>query len=396
MAEGSSEVKGGFGTGPTPPLQSDPDSGEKERDPEQCLKLPDATVSENVHSLETTGAVRRKSSHRNPSVRNNPLSPNLWRRSSLKTKGRRSLPPVHQDVTAQAVGEDLKCLLQQLKQDGTLQRCVQEPEGVSQDLAVEESVAEMKEHMARLTAESHAWDELLLRHQESAEEAARWLEERRDSSVPVDYLNTSQAEVLRSKPNYQQILAEQREVLTSMELVFDELQQTGRLLQTFTEESEQYLQRLSKQLAARTFGQLEQSPVRKLIAGPGGSRKKRLYVKLQPVGVADTAVVDIKLSSKSKTLPYYTKAGAPAAPCSIKRAASQHEALYDTSNIYGLSAMDGVPFTLHPKFDTRLSSGSNALLTDLNVKSLADIEAEYNYAFVVEKTAAARLPPSVC
>ncbi|KAM8987282.1 kinetochore-associated protein DSN1 homolog [Ara ararauna] len=295
---------------------SDPDSGEKEVDPEQCLKLPDATVSKNVHSLETTGAVRRKSSHRNPSVRNNPLSPNLWCRSSLKTKGRKSLPPVHQDVTelsksisldlpeedrlsellfssfqfatqklerslkhkdgfnleafrsnAQSVGEDLKCLLQQLKQDGTLQRCVQEPEGVSQDLAVEESVAEMKEHMARLTAESHAWDELLLRHQESAEEAARRLEEHRDNSVPVDYLHTSQAEVLRSKPNYQQILAEQREMLTSMELVFDELQQTGRLLQTFTEESEQYLQRLSKQLAARTFGQLEQSPVRKLITG---------------------------------------------------------------------------------------------------------------------------------
>ncbi|XP_010017053.1 PREDICTED: multivesicular body subunit 12A, partial [Nestor notabilis] len=145
-------------------------------------------------------------------------------------------------------------------------------------------------------------------------------------------------------------------------------------------------------------------------------------------------VVDIKLSSKSKTLPQYTRAGemgnfaiwykkgpvlkpvpkprsistglkqlslqspdygVPATRCSIKRAASQHEALYDT-NIYGLSAMDGVPFTLHPKFDTRLSSGSNALLTELNVKSLADIEAEYNYAFVVERTAAARLPPSVC
>lgn len=37
--------------------------------------------------------------------------------------------------------------------------------------------------------------------------------------MPVDYLHTSQAKVLRSKPNYQQILAEQREVLTSMELV---------------------------------------------------------------------------------------------------------------------------------------------------------------------------------
>ncbi|XP_054039468.1 multivesicular body subunit 12A isoform X1 [Rissa tridactyla] len=85
----------------------------------------------------------------------------------------------------------------------------------------------------------------------------------------------------------------------------------------------------------------------------------------------------------------------PPARCSIKRAA-QHEALYDASNIYGLSAMDGVPFTLHPKFESKLSSGSNAILADLNVKSLADIEKEYNYAFVVERTAAARLPPGVC
>ncbi|XP_062487056.1 kinetochore-associated protein DSN1 homolog [Pezoporus occidentalis] len=339
MAEGGSEGKEAPGSGPAPPLPSAgseeeerfpggagaaaagvvsaPDSGEKEGDPERCLKQPDAAVSKSVRSPETAGAVRRRSSQRNPGVRNNPLSPNPWCRSSLKNKGRKSLPPVHQDVTelskaisldlpeedrlsellfssfqfaaqklerslkhkdgfnpeafrsnAQAAGEDLKCLLQQLKQDGTLRRCVQEPERVSQDLAVEESVAEMKEHMARLTAESHAWDELLLRHQESAEEAARRLEERRDNSVPVDYLHTSQAEVLRSKPNYQQILAEQREALTSMELVFDGLQQTGRLLQTFTEESEQYLQRLSRQLAARTFGHLEQSPVRKLIAGP--------------------------------------------------------------------------------------------------------------------------------
>nr|XP_005991849.1 PREDICTED: multivesicular body subunit 12A-like [Latimeria chalumnae] len=26
---------------------------------------------------------------------------------------------------------------------------------------------------------------------------------------------------------------------------------------------------------------------------------------------------------------------------------------YDTSNIYGISAMDGVPFALHPKFDLK-------------------------------------------
>ncbi|XP_033927793.1 multivesicular body subunit 12A isoform X1 [Melopsittacus undulatus] len=345
MAEGSSEVKEAAGPGPVPSLPpggaeeeerfpggaaaavgSAPDAGEKEVDPEQCPKLPDATVSKSGPSLETTGAVRRKSSHRTPSVRNNPLSPNLRHRLSLKTKGRKSLPPIHQDVTelskaisldlpegdrlfellfssfqfaaqkleqslkhkdgfnpeafrssAQSAGEDLKYSLQQLRLKGTLQRCVQEPQGVSQDLAVEESVAEMKEHMARLTAESHAWDELLLRHQESAEEAARRLEERRDNTVPVDYLHTSQAEVLRSKPNYQQILAEQREVLTSMELLSDELQQTGQLLQTVTEESKQYLQCLSKKLAARTFGHLEQSPVRKLIAGPPRRQRQPLH-----------------------------------------------------------------------------------------------------------------------
>ncbi|XP_072704515.1 multivesicular body subunit 12A isoform X2 [Ciconia boyciana] len=82
----------------------------------------------------------------------------------------------------------------------------------------------------------------------------------------------------------------------------------------------------------------------------------------------------------------------PLARYSIKRA-SRHESLYDAS---GLSAMDGVPFTLHPKFESKLASGSTAILADLTVKSLADIEKEYNYAFVVERTAAARLPPSVC
>ncbi|KFR04358.1 Multivesicular body subunit 12A, partial [Nipponia nippon] len=167
---------------------------------------------------------------------------------------------------------------------------------------------------------------------------------------------------------------------------------------------------------------------------------KRVYVKLAPLAAAETAVFAIKLSAKSKALPQHTKIGemgsfavwckkgpvpksspqpvpkprtigaglkqlslqppdsdqkSPLARCSTNRA-SQHESLYDTSNIYGLSAMDGVPFALHPRFESKLAPGSNAILSDLNVKSLADIEKEYNYAFVVERTAAARLPPSIC
>ncbi|CAN0021070.1 unnamed protein product [Bubo scandiacus] len=173
---------------------------------------------------------------------------------------------------------------------------------------------------------------------------------------------------------------------------------------------------------------------------PGLSRKKRVYVKLVPPEAAGTALLALQLSSKSRALPQHLKIGeignfalwckkgpvlhsspqpvprprtisaglkqlslqapdsdpgSPGPRCSIRRAA-QHEALYDATNIYGLSAMDGVPFTLHPRFESKLSSGSNAILTNLNVKSLADIEEEYNYTFVVERTAAARLPPGVC
>uniref|UniRef100_A0A8B9II31 Multivesicular body subunit 12A n=1 Tax=Anser cygnoides TaxID=8845 RepID=A0A8B9II31_ANSCY len=181
-------------------------------------------------------------------------------------------------------------------------------------------------------------------------------------------------------------------------------------------------------------------------AGAGVSRKKRVYVRLQPLSAADTAVFDIKLSSKSKAIPHYMKIGElggfavwckkgpvpksslapvpsprtvslglkqlslqpaadaeqkaperPLARSGTKRASfTLHNSADDGSGIYNLSAMDGVPFTLHPKFESSLSFGSNALLAELNVKSLADIEKEYNYAFVVERTAAARLPPSIC
>ncbi|KAF1403849.1 Multivesicular body subunit 12A, partial [Spheniscus magellanicus] len=166
------------------------------------------------------------------------------------------------------------------------------------------------------------------------------------------------------------------------------------------------------------------------------SRKKRVYVKLLPLDAAETAVFDIKLSSKSKALPHYMKIGemgsfaiwckkgpvlksspqpvpkprtisAGLRQLSLQPSASDQK--YGHVRYFFFSpgmflkhlsllfpAMDGVPFTLHPKFESKLSSGSNAILADLNIKSLADIEEEYNYAFVVERTAAARLPPSVC
>ncbi|NXN95676.1 DSN1 protein, partial [Rhinopomastus cyanomelas] len=244
-----------------------------------------------------------------------------WRRSSLKgTKRRQSLPPIHQDITglsksislglpepdrlsalllssfqfsvqklqqilqgdssfkpeafqaqAQSVSEELKHHLQKLQQDGTLRGCTEDPSGQPPPPELEKSVAQVKDFIARFSAECQAWDQLLLGYQQGSEEAARRLEQSRSSAKqaePVPHLQTSQAQVLRSKPNYRQILQEQGQVLSCMELLLDELQQALKLLGAFSEESQQVLQRLSRRLAARTFQQLEGSPARRLLVAP--------------------------------------------------------------------------------------------------------------------------------
>ncbi|XP_020634911.2 multivesicular body subunit 12A isoform X1 [Pogona vitticeps] len=171
------------------------------------------------------------------------------------------------------------------------------------------------------------------------------------------------------------------------------------------------------------------------------SKKKRLCVKLIPLSTAETAVFDILISNKSKVVPNYMRIGdmsgfalwckkehvvkpkplpkprnislemkqlslesenvnqPSAKPTGPHRQATlkRHESIYDSSNVYGISAMDGVPFTLHPKFENSITNGNKAFspFKNLHIKSLADIEKEYDYGFVVERTAAARLPPSI-
>ncbi|XP_058148757.1 multivesicular body subunit 12A isoform X2 [Dasypus novemcinctus] len=171
------------------------------------------------------------------------------------------------------------------------------------------------------------------------------------------------------------------------------------------------------------------------------SKKKRLCVKLVPLGAADTAVFDVRLSGKTKTVPGYLRVGdiggvsiwcrkaqvprptpkpqglsgdlrglslgPPDQPRSgrpertLSRLGSRastlrrSDSIYEASSLYGISAMDGVPFTLHPRFEGKSCSPLASAFADLTIKSLADIEEEYNYGFVVEKTAAARLPPSI-
>ncbi|XP_074021260.1 kinetochore-associated protein DSN1 homolog [Numenius arquata] len=338
---------------------SESDPGEKKADPEQFLTPPAVAAGskKNISSHEATGAAARRRSQESPRLSKSPrgpspkrsspwrssprndravtsfsLSPRLlgttpqakrrsWCRSSLKgIKRRKSLPPVHQDVTelsksisldlpeidrlsmlllssfqfsaqkfehvlkqsdgfspeafktnVHSVSEDLRRYMQKLKRDGTLRSCVEDPKGILPDSALDESVAQIKEYIARFSAECQSWDQLLLRYQESAEEMSRALGGCRSGggrAPPLDFLRTSQAQVLRSKPDYRRILEAQGEALSSVELALDELQQAAKLLRAFSEDSQRFLRCLSQQLATRTFRQLADSPVRKLIAAP--------------------------------------------------------------------------------------------------------------------------------
>ncbi|XP_072286037.1 multivesicular body subunit 12A [Pyxicephalus adspersus] len=167
-------------------------------------------------------------------------------------------------------------------------------------------------------------------------------------------------------------------------------------------------------------------------------KKKRICIKLTPIHTAETAVADFKLALKNKPLsepykrigdmsglalwckhvlvtapkptpkPRNVTAGmrglsldntSPAQPIhgtneasvpKLSRGPSISEHPIYESNVYGVSAIDGIPFTIHPMFESRIVEPSIMSSHDLRIKTLADIENEYNYGFVVERTACTR------
>ncbi|XP_019750047.1 multivesicular body subunit 12Ba [Hippocampus comes] len=67
---------------------------------------------------------------------------------------------------------------------------------------------------------------------------------------------------------------------------------------------------------------------------------------------------------------------------------------HQNSNLYAISAMDGVPFMISEKFSCASSDLQQMDLIGITIKTLAEIEKEYDYSFRTEHSAAARLPPS--
>ncbi|XP_072514056.1 multivesicular body subunit 12A [Salminus brasiliensis] len=179
-------------------------------------------------------------------------------------------------------------------------------------------------------------------------------------------------------------------------------------------------------------------------------KKKRVCVRIVPVESVTTAILDIRLTTKSKMMlqqytclgdmlgyvlwymkgPFSTpvpqakprsisldmrslslEAAGPPLPLrpsnqppappkvsprrsTLKEKDTRAETFNDSLNVYGITAMDGVPFALHPKFESQSNGkGSVVKLDDICIKSIHDIENEYHYTFAVEEMAAKRSRP---
>lgn len=81
-------------------------------------------------------------------------------------------------------------------------------------------------------------------------------------------------------------------------------------------------------------------------------------------------------------------------PASFKRQNTRPDYEHQNSNLYAISAMDGVPFMISEKFACASNDLQQVDLMGITIKSLAEIEKEYEYSFRTEHSAAARLPPS--
>ncbi|XP_061010625.1 multivesicular body subunit 12B isoform X3 [Dama dama] len=188
----------------------------------------------------------------------------------------------------------------------------------------------------------------------------------------------------------------------------------------------------------------EQVAVVDLSLAPSGReevafRKKRLCIKFIPRDSTEAAICDIRIMGRTKQAPpQYTFIGelnsmgiwyrmgrvprshdasqpttpspssaastpAPNLPRHISltlpatfrgRNSTRADYEYQHSNLYAISAMDGVPFMISEKFSCVPESMQPFDLLGITIKSLAEIEKEYEYSFRTEQSAAARLPPS--
>uniref|UniRef100_A0A6I8PSE2 DSN1 homolog, MIS12 kinetochore complex component n=1 Tax=Xenopus tropicalis TaxID=8364 RepID=A0A6I8PSE2_XENTR len=156
------------------------------------------------------------------------------------------------DAKVLSVTQKMKRFTERLTRDGTLKKCTEREDSLSADPETEALKAQIGECTLKFSNESQVWEQLLEDYKKKAEDLSRHFEESKLTGTPcasIPRVPTSQDCVLNSKPDYNQILAQQGAVFDCMELVLDELQESVHLLNSFLEETSQHLQRMSSQLS---------------------------------------------------------------------------------------------------------------------------------------------------
>ncbi|XP_061732859.1 multivesicular body subunit 12Ba [Nerophis ophidion] len=111
--------------------------------------------------------------------------------------------------------------------------------------------------------------------------------------------------------------------------------------------------------------------------------------------VNDVQNMNSTSTSSSVPAPPLTKNISMTLPASFRgKNATRPDYEHQNSNLYAISAMDGVPFMISEKFACASSELQQVDLIGITIKTLAEIEKEYDYSFRTEHSAAARLPPS--
>ncbi|XP_056449060.1 multivesicular body subunit 12Bb isoform X1 [Gadus chalcogrammus] len=146
-------------------------------------------------------------------------------------------------------------------------------------------------------------------------------------------------------------------------------------------------------------------------------RKRRLCVKICPRASAQTVLYDIQVMGRSKlSRSHYTcigelnnmsiwysagdlpptQRGLPSVANKTKTstaspatsAATRPHFEHQASGSYALSAMDGVPFTISERFNDAPKETQRVSLMGITIKSLAEVEEEFQYNFSTERSIA--------
>lgn len=138
--------------------------------------------------------------------------------------------------------------------------------------SVQMATEKIKKAISRLEVESDSWEILLKKHKDKAEELGRKVEKGQESSITPDstaLAQSSQYQVIQSKPNYNLVLSRQQPMLQTMALIMDTQCKMVKNLLSIRDQSNLVVKETSGQLAAECgLSELSSDLVKNLITRP--------------------------------------------------------------------------------------------------------------------------------